>query len=189
MFRPFYRGRRISPIEFIILLQLRRRPMYGYEVLKALREEFKDVWEPKTGTLYPALRRLEAKGFIKTELKEERELYTLTEKGRELLKGAVQYLEEGLEFADKYYRFVSMGLLPLLRDEFMERMKRLYERGGCLHLFPLLFISKGLKVEDKGMRLKMLKKLRELIQMQLQIVNERIREIEGEGETKELGGR
>jgi RNA polymerase subunit RPABC4/transcription elongation factor Spt4 len=79
--------------------------MCGHDILESLREQFKDLWEPKTGTVYPALRSLETRGFIQTELKEEKEFYSLTEKGEEILKDADRLLEGGPGFAEKYYRF------------------------------------------------------------------------------------
>ena len=54
-----YKGNRISPPQFLMLVMLRKGPMYGYEVLKVLREEFQGFWEPQTGAIYPALKRLE----------------------------------------------------------------------------------------------------------------------------------
>ncbi len=41
--------------------------MYGYEIIQALREKWGGRWEPKAGTIYPILRRLEKKGFVKSE--------------------------------------------------------------------------------------------------------------------------
>ena len=35
-----------------MLVILRKGPMYGYEVLKVLREEFQGFWEPQTGAMY-----------------------------------------------------------------------------------------------------------------------------------------
>ncbi len=34
---------RVSPLQSVILILLRQKPMYGYELLKALREEFEGV--------------------------------------------------------------------------------------------------------------------------------------------------
>jgi len=52
-----------------ILWALKKRgaKMYGYEIIRDLREKSKGRWEPKAGTIYPFLRRLENKGFVKSE--------------------------------------------------------------------------------------------------------------------------
>jgi len=41
--------------------------MYGYEIMRSLRLKTKGGWAPKAGTIYPILRRLEKKGFVKSE--------------------------------------------------------------------------------------------------------------------------
>jgi len=41
--------------------------MYGYEIMQSLRLKTKGGWAPKAGTIYPILRRLEKKGFVKSE--------------------------------------------------------------------------------------------------------------------------
>ena len=63
----------VSPLQFLLLLQLNKGPKYGYEMLKFLRDEFQGVWDVKTGSVYPALRSLESRGFVETTMKEETE--------------------------------------------------------------------------------------------------------------------
>jgi len=174
----FFRGRGgISPVQFLILLQLKKQPKYGYEILKALREQFGDVWEPKTGTIYPALRRLEARGFVRTEVKDEKDFYSLTERGERLLRDAGEYLESDLEFADKYYSFVSRRIPPLLRAKLIERTKEGLSR---LDEWPPIFLPLILnEIADEKGKLEILKKLREFARTRLILIDERIKELEG----------
>ena len=180
MFRPcfFVKAERISPIQFLILLQLRKQPMYGYEILKALREQFGDIWEPKTGTIYPALRRLETRGFVQTELKEEKEFYSLTEKGKEILKDAGGLLEGDLEFAEKYYRFLPPPHRGRIMEKVMERMAR-----GQWPVFPIGFppFFHPNNFGDKETQIRNLKRIREIAQKGIQTIDERIKELESEG--------
>jgi len=164
-------------VQFLILLQLKKQPKYGYEILKALREQFGDVWEPKTGTIYPALRRLEARGFVRTEVKDEKDFYSLTERGERLLRDAGEYLESDLEFADKYYSFVSRRIPPLLRAKLIERTKEGLSR---LDEWPPIFLPLILnEIADEKGKLEILKKLREFARTRLILIDERIRELEG----------
>lgn len=182
MFRSgFFIREGISPIQFLILLQLRKQPMYGYEILKALREQFADIWEPKTGTIYPALRRLETRGFVQTKLKEDKEFYSLTEKGKEILKDAGVLLEESLEFAEKYYK----SLTPLHRHRIMDKIVRRLSHG---HL-PILLPFHPNNFEDKEIQIGHLKIIREATQKWLQDIDERIKKLEREdsGESKPGG--
>ncbi len=61
--------------------------MYGYEIMQALRRTARERWEPKAGTIYPILRRLEERGFIKSEWTSSkiggpsRRYYTITTMG------------------------------------------------------------------------------------------------------------
>ena len=175
MFRSgfFVKAERISPVQFLILLQLRKESMYGYEILKALREHFGDIWEPKTGTIYPALRRLEARDFVQTELKEDKEFYSLTEKGREILKGANGLLEGDLEFAEKYYRFLT----PLHRGRILEKMMERLSHGH----WPIVLPWHINESEDREIQINHLKMMKELAQKWLQAINEEIKELESEG--------
>jgi DNA-binding PadR family transcriptional regulator len=51
----------------LILLQLKKGPAHGYDVLQELCKQFGEVWQAKSGTVYPALRRLEEKGLVEGE--------------------------------------------------------------------------------------------------------------------------
>jgi len=183
MFVPnfFTRSERLSPVQLLILLQLRKQSMYGYEILKTLREQFGDIWEPKTGTIYPALRRLETRRFIQTELKEEKEFYSLTEKGKEMLKDAGGLLEGDLEFAEKYYRCLP----PPHRGRIMRKMMERMSQGR----WPLFVPFHPNNFEDKKTQIMTLKMMREAAQKWLQALEERVRELENEasGESRDEG--
>lgn len=165
-------------MQFLILLQLKKQSKYGYEILKALRKQFGDVWEPKTGTIYPALRRLEARAFVRTEVKGGKEFYSLTEKGEGLLRDAGNYLGIDLEFADRYYDFVSRRLPPLLRAKLIERIKDGLSRQD--EWPPILLHLLLNEIADEKAKLEILVKLREFLRTRLVLIDERIRELEGE---------
>jgi len=84
-----HNGERISPMQLMMALSLWDRPMYGYEVLKDLRERFHGVWEPKTGSIYPALKRLEGHGIVAVDQVDGTDSYSLTEEGRSWARDAV----------------------------------------------------------------------------------------------------
>jgi len=173
----FFRERgRVSPVQFLILLQLRKQSKYGYEILKALQQQFENVWEPKTGTIYPALKRLEARDFVRTKVKDEKDFYFLTEKGEKLLTKAGKYLGIDLEFAEKYYNFVSKRIPPLLRAELIKRIKEELSREDE---WPPIFLHFLLnEISDEKTNLEILKKLRKFLQTRLILIDERIKEFE-----------
>ena len=73
----------------LVLRLLEERDMYGYMITEELAARSQNVFEMKSGTLYPLLHTLEQKGFItayeQTEGGRERRYYSITEKGRHQL--------------------------------------------------------------------------------------------------------
>jgi len=106
-------GRRVvSPLQFLVIMQLSEEPKYGYEMLKVLRDEFDGLWDLKTGTFYPALKSLESRGFVETELRDQTEFYSLTEKGTTLLNSLGGRMETEYKVTDRYFK-TMMKWMPL----------------------------------------------------------------------------
>ena len=73
-------------VKFYALLLLYERPKHGYEIIKEIGDKLKK--KPSPGQIYPFLRRLEEKKYIKTRKIEEREkkVYSLTGDGKKFVK-------------------------------------------------------------------------------------------------------
>ena len=124
-------GRRVvSPLQFLVLMQLSEEPKYGYEMLKVLRDEFDGLWDLKTGTFYPALKSLESRGFVETEMRDETEFYSLTEKGTTLLSSLGGRMETEYRVTDKYFKTL-MKWMPL------SVKRRLIEMVGFMASNPI----------------------------------------------------
>jgi PadR family transcriptional regulator PadR len=54
-------------LNMMILQVLRQGPANGYEIAKFIEQRSDELLQVEHGSLYPALRRLEAKGFVKAE--------------------------------------------------------------------------------------------------------------------------
>jgi PadR family transcriptional regulator PadR len=71
--------------ELMILRLLQNRPMYGYEIVEAVRTETGDVVSPGEGVIYTVLHTLEREGALKSHRKtvegRSRVYYTLTPAG------------------------------------------------------------------------------------------------------------
>jgi PadR family transcriptional regulator, regulatory protein PadR len=76
-------------LDGMLLAALEDGPRHGYAVMEALRAGSGGQFDLPTGTIYPALRRLERAGFVHTRWSEEggrrRRLYELTPAGRRTL--------------------------------------------------------------------------------------------------------
>lgn len=74
-------------LDLLILKTLQRAPLHGWGISKRIRETSNDVLEVNQGSLYPALYRLEDRGWIEAEWGVSPEgrrakFYELTRSGR-----------------------------------------------------------------------------------------------------------
>jgi len=82
-----HRARR-GAVSTAILTLLDEQPMHGYELIGALDERSGGRWKPSAGSIYPALQRLEERGFISPvdgEVDDGKNRFELTESGRQRL--------------------------------------------------------------------------------------------------------
>jgi PadR family transcriptional regulator, regulatory protein PadR len=74
----------------LILRTLQWGPQHGYAITQALRAQSEDFLQVETGSLYPALHRLEKQGWVRaewrqTEANQRAKFYSLTAAGRKQL--------------------------------------------------------------------------------------------------------
>ncbi|WP_116951301.1 PadR family transcriptional regulator [Jiangella endophytica] len=76
-------------LDALILAVVRDRPLHGYGVSEALSERSDGAVDLPTGTLYPALRRLERLGYLRSSWEtvggRKRRTYEITRDGRGFL--------------------------------------------------------------------------------------------------------
>lgn len=77
--------------DMIVLKLLSQQDMYGYEIMKKLKQKTDNIFELREGTLYPILHNLESKKLITsycqpTESQRKKIYYKITEKGRKILQ-------------------------------------------------------------------------------------------------------
>ena len=90
----------------LVLLALQREPMHGYAIAQIIRNRSGEVLSVETGSLYPALHRLERQKWVKSEWK----------------------LTESKQRA-KYYQLTSLGTKQLTADH--ERRLQLVRAIGA----------------------------------------------------------
>ncbi|MGE3274393.1 MAG: PadR family transcriptional regulator [Vicinamibacterales bacterium] len=78
-------------LDMLILTVVALEPIHGYAIVQRLRQLSKDALVVRQGSLYPALYRLERKGWLKAEWKatdtgREAKFYSLTRAGRRQLE-------------------------------------------------------------------------------------------------------
>ena len=97
-------------LDMLILQILSLEPAHGYGIAQRLEQISKSVVQVNQGSLYPALHRLEQRGWLKADWKEsetgrEAKFYSLTRSGQKQLRvekdswarltGAVQLIFDG----------------------------------------------------------------------------------------------
>jgi len=100
-------GMKVGAVSLWLLLLLSEKPMYGYELIRELEKRFSGYWRPKTGTIYPALEKLELNKLVtsRIEFREEapdRKHYALTEKGQNELASTMTYWTKMTEILENY---------------------------------------------------------------------------------------
>ena len=78
-------------LDLLILKTLALEPMHGWGISQRIQQVSKDVLQVGQGSLYPALQRLELKGWIRSEWavsdnNRRAKFYSLTPSGRKALK-------------------------------------------------------------------------------------------------------
>src|SRR5690349_24208066 len=79
-------------LELLILNTLARESMHGYGIVQRIHEAAEDLLKVEDGSLYPALYRMEERGWVKSEWgvsenNRRAKFYRLTKAGRKRLDG------------------------------------------------------------------------------------------------------
>lgn len=89
-------------LDMLILQTLQWGPQHGYGMVQALRLNSGDVLQVETGSLYPALHRLERQGSVRsawkqTESKQRARYYRITARGKKQLVSEASRWEQMVE--------------------------------------------------------------------------------------------
>ncbi|MHA1629614.1 MAG: PadR family transcriptional regulator [Candidatus Heimdallarchaeota archaeon] len=94
--------RGISTVTILQIIQQHPQTgLYGYQIIKTLESETKNLLVVEEGTIYPLLRKMEKDGVLKSEKKEIdgriRKYYQLTAEGQKLLNHMTGFFSRLLE--------------------------------------------------------------------------------------------
>lgn len=81
-------------LDMLILKVVAAGPIHGYAIAQRIQQISKDFFQLQQGSLYPALHRLEERGWLQAEWKDtptgrEAKFYSLTRSGRKQLEAEV----------------------------------------------------------------------------------------------------
>jgi PadR family transcriptional regulator, regulatory protein PadR len=85
-------------MDMLILKVVALGPIHGYAISQRIQQISKDFFQVQQGSLYPALHRLEDRGWLKADWREsetgrDAKFYSLTRKGRKQLETELAYWE------------------------------------------------------------------------------------------------
>jgi PadR family transcriptional regulator, regulatory protein PadR len=83
-------------MDMLILKVVALGPIHGYAISQRIQQISKDFFQVQQGSLYPALHRLEDRGWLRADWREsetgrDAKFYTLTRKGRKQLETELAY--------------------------------------------------------------------------------------------------
>jgi DNA-binding PadR family transcriptional regulator len=132
-------GMRRGDFRFLVLTALSEKPMHGYALIQELGRTYQRP--VSAGLIYPTLQELEDRGYVRSEEKEGKKTYSVTEEGKKCLeenKETVERLKAGREYADRMGRFGflkdlrDVQALVMMNDEYVDekKMERIQEILG-----------------------------------------------------------
>src|SRR5438876_11587544 len=85
-------------LDMLILKIVALGPIHGYDISQRIQQISRDFFQVQQGSLYPALHRLEDRGWLAADWRESEtgrnaKFYTLTRKGRRQLETELVYWE------------------------------------------------------------------------------------------------
>jgi PadR family transcriptional regulator PadR len=86
-------------IDILLLSEVGTTDKYGYEIVQSLKQKSKDAYHMSEGTLYPALKRLERKGFVSSYWGDSdgggrRKYYHIEDQGRVQLANQIKQWQQ-----------------------------------------------------------------------------------------------
>jgi len=125
---------KIGIVQLWLLLLLSDRPMYGYEIIRELERRFSGYWQPKTGTVYPALEKMEENGLVTGQIefrehRPDRKHYAITTKGMDKLKSSMKQWAKMTEMIDTY-KEVHQALFKFKKACTLEEVSRMLKELG-----------------------------------------------------------
>lgn len=166
---------RLSPVEILILFGLNGRNLSGYALMEFIAEETSNRIRLKSGTLYPALKRLSAKDPPLVYYDEKVKEFGITKAGQKLLTAFPEHIDSALETGEQYFTFI---VKHSSRKHYKAMCDRMLEKDRPWAFPWVCSFDKELKT-DKNEQLERLKRLREQLAKRLERVDQQIEELKG----------
>ncbi|MDQ3990938.1 MAG: PadR family transcriptional regulator [Actinomycetota bacterium] len=158
-------------LELGILGLLKERSMHGYQLRKRLSETLGPFWQVSYGSLYPALKRLQAEGavevvFPKEEVGRRKNVYRITEAGERLFADLAESVgndsddNTGFLVRLAFFRYLKpetrIGLLEhrraLLKDRAADLKRKVTSYRERVDAYTLSLMRHGMDATEHDIR-------------------------------------
>ncbi len=151
----------VSPLQILLLTQLEDGSKYGYEMLTQLKDEFEGTWTPKTGTVYPALKSLQKKGFVDTQDLDGTDFYHITEEGKAIFELMESHILDSVDFSVKYISVIFNWLSSERKQGAIELMNKLAQKEQFLSQNVLKSFTESIDTDIREPFLRLIKDMAE----------------------------
>jgi DNA-binding PadR family transcriptional regulator len=83
-------------LRYVLLHLIAEKPRYGYELIKAIEEQFGGLYSPSPGVIYPTLTMLEELGHATVAESDGKKLYTITAAGTAYIEANKTALDQAM---------------------------------------------------------------------------------------------
>ena len=159
-------------MKLAVLASISKRPLSGYGIMKEIAEETLGFWKPTCGGVYPILRELEEKGYIKGKWtfkgKRKMKIYEITDEGKKLLNLALEKQREISEVMAKLLHEYAYDVLKVKTPVAAELVK----------LFDFKSFKEILERQPMKKQIRILKKARKQLEGSIEFINNKLKELE-----------
>lgn len=154
-----------------VLMFLNRNALTGYTIMKEIEDETFGFWKLTSGGVYPVLKELEEKGYIKGRWKAKGErrkkIYEITDEGKQMLETALYRQQQMEETIGKLFRqFAQEVLGTKLPSPPPAR-------------FKLLPFGKNLEGKPLEEQIRILKSFRTHMRQTIKLIDKKLQKLEG----------
>ena len=154
-----------------VLMFLNKNALTGYDIMKEIEDETLGFWKLTSGGVYPVLKELEERGYIKGQWKAKGErrkkIYEITDEGKKMLETALYRQQQMEETIGKLFRQFAQEVL-----------------GTKLPSLPptrFKFLPFGKSLEEKPLdeQIRILKSFRTRMNQTIKRIDKKLKKLEG----------
>jgi PadR family transcriptional regulator PadR len=156
-------------IKLAVLMFLNKKALSGYDVMKEFEEETLGFWTLKAGGVYPVLKELEEKAYIKGQWKSNgkrrKKIYEITDEGKRIAEIALLKQQQMSETIGGLFRQFALEVLGT----------NLPPTPSTFHFPPF---GKSLREKPVDEQIRILKDLRTRMHKSIKLIDERLGKLE-----------